>query len=547
MGISIRLNINPARINNHDWESMYQESLKLLEAYDFMDKIVDKETFKGFAWIYGDKAKERRLALPKDAIGWYVFGDVVTMETGENFTLRKDLNTYKQETQENENCCEDIYLYLFKIEAGDNGQLKNEIPYYPEVFDSKTQGFDYHNYVLAIALLIESRFPHNAVVYGDISKGQIIAAIEWANSILVRPINMPDRTDDHTLLQRLRVAVKDEDLLLQVFVGLTFSEKNIEFGNFLLNHFEEKAIKKYYYDRFKRMTVNTLGFSDVLFEFLSMGLGLEMLCEICVLDEEGCKIPPIDFIKNFMRFSFHIMEDEEIKEIKRALQYSCNNPDSETPDTVESLFGKTVLKMVGLNSNLKPFIPLERIKRTFSEKFSSIIDIEEVFSRDSVISQKANSENERLLRGVYQFAEEQAENQEFDIHTFESLIHWQPGDTFSDEVAQELKKVKEASDKTLNNRGSKHTARSTVNAASKKIDTRNAKTKMETLISSNKYVIMKKETWDYLQENIHNENIFERFVSVLRIRADEKTFHYTCRALLNNLSLFEHVFLKEQS
>jgi hypothetical protein len=113
MGISIRLNINPARIDHYEWESMYQESLKLLEAYDFMDKIVDKETFKGFAWIYGDKAKEKKLSLPKDAIGWYVFGDVVTMETGENFVLRKDLNTYIQETPKNENCFEEIYLYLY--------------------------------------------------------------------------------------------------------------------------------------------------------------------------------------------------------------------------------------------------------------------------------------------------------------------------------------------------------------------------------------------------------------------------------------------------
>ena len=39
MGIAISLNIIPRRISPEKWRQVYRESLKLLEAYDFMEKI----------------------------------------------------------------------------------------------------------------------------------------------------------------------------------------------------------------------------------------------------------------------------------------------------------------------------------------------------------------------------------------------------------------------------------------------------------------------------------------------------------------------------
>ena len=75
---------------------------------------------------------------------------------------------------------------------------------YGHIFDAKTQGYDYHNYILAIALLIESRFPLQAVVHGEISKGQMRKAAEWANTLLEHPIRVSDRAEDEKLYQRLK-------------------------------------------------------------------------------------------------------------------------------------------------------------------------------------------------------------------------------------------------------------------------------------------------------------------------------------------------------
>ena len=40
MGIMIILEIIPDKIKNSEWEQVYEEALKLVEAYPFMDKIV---------------------------------------------------------------------------------------------------------------------------------------------------------------------------------------------------------------------------------------------------------------------------------------------------------------------------------------------------------------------------------------------------------------------------------------------------------------------------------------------------------------------------
>ena len=39
IGIVINLHLIPRRISPKEWREVYQESLKLVEAYDFMDRV----------------------------------------------------------------------------------------------------------------------------------------------------------------------------------------------------------------------------------------------------------------------------------------------------------------------------------------------------------------------------------------------------------------------------------------------------------------------------------------------------------------------------
>jgi hypothetical protein len=75
-------------------------------------------------------------------------------------------------------------------------QLKND------VFSSKTQGYKYHLYILAIAMLIESRLPNKALVSGDIDYEQCVKAKKWADQFLSSPIEIPVRVDVDKLVSR---------------------------------------------------------------------------------------------------------------------------------------------------------------------------------------------------------------------------------------------------------------------------------------------------------------------------------------------------------
>src|SRR5699024_9693012 len=60
MGVYIYLNILPDKIGEKEWENVYEESLKLIQAYSFMDSSVDVETY-GIPWRYAHCAEEKEM------------------------------------------------------------------------------------------------------------------------------------------------------------------------------------------------------------------------------------------------------------------------------------------------------------------------------------------------------------------------------------------------------------------------------------------------------------------------------------------------------
>lgn len=76
MGVYIYLNILPDKIGEKEWENVYEESLKLIQAYSFMDSSVDVETY-GIPWRYAHCAEEKEMETDfnEASKGWHVFGD----------------------------------------------------------------------------------------------------------------------------------------------------------------------------------------------------------------------------------------------------------------------------------------------------------------------------------------------------------------------------------------------------------------------------------------------------------------------------------------
>ncbi|MFD1065476.1 hypothetical protein [Oceanobacillus locisalsi] len=157
------------------------------------------------------------------------------------------------------------------------------------LFDGKTQGTPYHKYILAIACLFESRFPEKVLVRGDITIDQMHDAIEWANTILNKPVQLTERADSEKLLKRIRKIAWNEYDALTFFMDLNMQGVDVALGELVRREFSDDIITACFTEKFKKSGMRTAYFDISLSHFFSMGFSVEKACEICVLNQDGCQ------------------------------------------------------------------------------------------------------------------------------------------------------------------------------------------------------------------------------------------------------------------
>lgn len=228
MGIYVVLDIIPKKINQEEWQNVFEETLQLIKEYPFATQKV--ENVNGFKRLVLDRTEVEVVeGYGPEEKYWKINGDLESKETGESFTLLSNLERYSEFNEDK--LKEDILLYLTE-EGG--GRAK-------KVFYSKTQGKDYHTFLLSIATLIE----RSVCVYGDISKEQAQKAVEWANSILDKQIeDIPIRVNYSKLLERLD-AIKNEEKRIEALYELAIGA-NEEVDALLPQNFNVNAIQNYF-------------------------------------------------------------------------------------------------------------------------------------------------------------------------------------------------------------------------------------------------------------------------------------------------------------
>jgi hypothetical protein len=530
MGVFIKLDIIPDKIDPNEWESVYEESLLLLNSYCFMDRIVDNEKY-GCNWVYTIGSAERILKECKNKLGWYTFGDTVTMKNAESFHLVKDLDFYLTDTEKAN--CSDVLFALINWRRDLGEDVKKFVVNSAEIFDSKTQGYPYHTYILAIACLIESRFPKYAVVSGDISKGQMQKAIEWANGILKKPIYLTQRSDNEKLLHRIKETLSNEFSALKAFMELAINPKGIELGDFIRQNFTAETILKYNTMQLSQYKIEMIGFHDQLTEYFELGYDLGTACDICVLNENGCRFNPVDFMKEVLEFVN--VNDEENKE--DIIRLAINDPASGEPETIPSLFGKMFLRMAGYKGRVTHFLAFDDLMKICKEKFGDLCDVEKVLN-DGLDMKRTSEEKEpwdELLSKMGNSSERREQTnitEEYDIDDWEDLILWDTRKTIHPQLIVGLKKIKDFVENTILKD----------EAHINKVNSYTDLEKMRLLISVNRYFYLSKKTWDYIENNIKSESILNRILAILEIKADGKINNTLCEAILNNLELFKFLW-----
>ncbi|KUP09891.1 hypothetical protein Q73_01295 [Bacillus coahuilensis m2-6] len=362
MGTYINLSIIPNSISILDWDQVYDESLKLVNAFPFAD-VVEREFF-GYELPIYVKAFEK--------IGqerhWVIRGDLQSKRFAENFTLYRDISHYQSA----------------KLESNQKDILFEEDRLQTDVFNSKTQGYEYHLFILAIAMLIESRLPNKSLVSGNIDYNQCVKAKQWADQYLSSPIEIPVRVDVDKLLSRT--------------THLNNEMEQVQFINkWMIADQEEKF--KIIYTCLSRTTFldwlgnelkaysspNQLGALKLLIYFINTTADLNNLLDIICKPKYGPQFSDSEVIRAIAR-TWVCLPREKFSFLDLFAKVSGH------PEIVEWQFGSVMLDMMFAGREIKTYIPLTDAVKILGEYLP-----DSASAIESLLKQEISKIEEQLL------------------------------------------------------------------------------------------------------------------------------------------------------
>jgi hypothetical protein len=152
MGSHVRLTADPAQIEPEAWLRVYRESWHVLKAYpnEALNAAWRELNGENIPMYVRDLTHTSSLGS-----GWRVCGDARSKLTSETFVFPERYGSAQADMQPRSDLL---------IEAAYKGYIDG-----PSLFSQKTQGHPYHELVLAVATLVENRFPGAALAHSELS------------------------------------------------------------------------------------------------------------------------------------------------------------------------------------------------------------------------------------------------------------------------------------------------------------------------------------------------------------------------------------------
>ena len=435
----------PYEVTPSQWEQTYEEALQLVNAYDFLDIIRNRDRYAkyGLVWCYAEKSKEREI---DGHLGVGIYGAYDGCVSAEDQILFRDLSKYLPKQWNTEEIvpqnpdallCRDALIgRLYDID-----ELEKYQDCKKRIFGNKTQGYPHHVPLLAIGLLLEDRLGKAFTIYGDITRGQIKSAIQWANTILANPISLPDALDNSKLLERIHSFVPRANQI-SAFMNLTFSPCDEAMYTFLQSHFTEEELADYWKEEMSYYKPGMLGSADFFKSYFNMTGDLHLLTKIC-----AANYAPEEFAKALA--SSRVFEQD--KDTDNPIATLSADSDRDTPETIETVMGKTFALLGGgfpNNSAVKRYIPLEQgiedITCAYRALGESSLDFKTLIKNakdETAPKSKMVSEGLNVIDKFSNIKEEQAD--QVDIFATEDLVFYEPGDTMKPFITANLKGIRE--------------------------------------------------------------------------------------------------------
>ena len=213
MGLYIFTTVNfNKKVTARAWENAWQESLHLLRQFPAPLVRIKWEEVEGHQRIVFTRQVVDKPGTPDEQ--WHVVGDALSKKRAESFILHRHRAA----------CLPDRAAYSKDRDVlwADEDSLSYIDCNGYGVFNSKTQGYPFHLAILAVGMLLESRFPGSACVNGDIELRQAEWMQTWANSHLDEPLELPVCFDPDRLWHRLHAAYSGNDELALKRFGTLF-------------------------------------------------------------------------------------------------------------------------------------------------------------------------------------------------------------------------------------------------------------------------------------------------------------------------------------
>jgi len=349
MGIYVNLYIMPDKIEPARWSEVYEETIILLKAGNAMGLKVED---LGFAKkMYYSRDFERN-SDKKSKRHWSVSGD--SKKRAESFEMYYDLNYYRSGDKKSVRCRNEI---LYDIGTDKNNHIT--------VFNEKTQGYPYHYTILAAASLVESRFPHFALVTGNIDLGQAKKSVQWANSILKNKIDVPVSTDSDRLFLRLKKYFKKKELI-HIFERFFMGDSD-EFYSVVFKGMERDITIEWFRERLKDCnSPGQIGASHLMSYWLKKTEDMETLCKIACLDKDGPSFDPLEFVNS-------ICSSFTAKEQSKGILDLFKRPEGAV-DKVYTQFGRVFLDLYLTGKDAEWYMDKEKLILAFSSSFPELID-----------------------------------------------------------------------------------------------------------------------------------------------------------------------------
>ncbi len=347
MGVYIRLGIIPEKIPAKAWRETYLKSLEFLNGYPTPLMGLRRECVGSFERSVFTRRLENDQDDPENR-HWHVVGDFDSMERAESFMLFSAIGHYFSEWKPaRQDVPEDIVRDLIKDDTYSNN-----------VFGDKTQGYPYHIAMLAVGMLVESRFPDFAAVSGDIDPDQARIAQTQLRDVLGEEIPLPLSVNAERLFTRISRYCNGPEVLQH------FYELSRGYGEDLFRVGDADTIKLWFRNNLRNyQSAGQLGIIGLLMLWLNAEQELKTLYYLACLDEEGPSFDPAEFTKALVSTWVTVPPST------RAALNLFHKPAGAT-DTVNTQMGSALLDISGAKGrDIRRYIDKQKVSAVLEELF----------------------------------------------------------------------------------------------------------------------------------------------------------------------------------